>query len=154
MGTSDEGHDATAGWNTRVTSKRKYSTDSDDSMDSWKHLKIDNEIISPLDILLPDDRIPNQFNHIFRQLQVFNCSGVPLEHESDLKFDFDLYASNTYYKKSNPGLPIYRIIVVKDGTVPPNRGEIEQCYLQQKHRIPIILVFVNELMSMKAFLYK
>lgn len=143
-------------WNTTLPVKRKYSTDSNDSTEDCgnKKSKITDNV--QLDILLPDHRIPNKFNHVFNQLQIIQLKDVYEEFENNheaFKFNFDLYVYNGIYKKSCPGLPNFRIIVLKDEDVAPTRSQILKLYLEQKHRVPIIVVFVNELMAMNAFVY-
>lgn len=119
---------------------------------------------APLDILLPE--IDAAFQSVFEKLQFIQLT--PMEQgmtddESmmdEISFDFDLFDANTNYRKSDPGLPAYRVIVIDTATQSPAQNPapsiqaVSRCYFGQRHRVPVLIVFVNDTMAMQAFLYR
>lgn len=116
----------------------------------------------PLDILLPD--IDAAFHDVFTELQCIQLTPTDEDvmgesDEEEMYFDFDLFDANANYRKSEPGQPAYRVIVIdtvkkKKRTQLSSRKAISRCYFRQRNRLPVLVVFVNDTMAMQAFLYR
>lgn len=154
-------------WLGKITGKRKISDAIEMSIPKKKY-KLTAKAPVPLssssqpdadsfflDVLLAD--ITEEFQSVFKKMQVIQLMPIDLrttEDVEDLEYDFDLYAANANYSKSEPGIPIYRIFVVEAGQTLPSTLAVGRCYLRQSLRVPIMVIFMNDTMAMHSFIYK
>lgn len=120
---------------------------------------LEHKAESFLDNLLDEPSV-REFSSIFKQIQVIqltpfdnNCSGKEKSNTESFKIVFDLFAGNADHRKSDPDPPTHRIVVCPKNRGVPTRQEMFQLYSSQSFRTPILVVFVNELMSMQAYVY-
>lgn len=140
----------------KIDMKRKLKDKCDTSKCKKFKLDLNSEFKAEpyLDILLDDPNV-HKFSKIFSKIQTIQLTEVDFSESStqtNLNFQFDLYVANSNFKKSDPGQPNYRVIVLEDAV--PTRQSIVQLYLTQSFRAPILVIFVNDVKSMQAFLYK
>lgn len=110
-----------------------------------------------LDKLLDEPNVKG-FASIFQQIQVIQLSPLdemPLEenHTENFEIVFDLFTGNADHRKSDPGPPTHRIVVCPKNRNVPTRQDILRLYTKLSFRTPILVVFVNELMSIQAYVY-
>lgn len=148
------------------------SESTDDSATSWnttKSLELSrkrkHEISIPvehknepfLDKLLEDSNI-RDFSLVFNNIQVIHLTNLEVNcndygQTESFEIVFDLFAANADHRKSDPGPPTHRIVVCHKNRDVPTRKDIYQIYSKLTFRTPILVVFVNELMSMQAYVY-
>uniref|UniRef100_A0AAG5DBJ1 tRNA-splicing endonuclease subunit Sen54 N-terminal domain-containing protein n=1 Tax=Anopheles atroparvus TaxID=41427 RepID=A0AAG5DBJ1_ANOAO len=71
-----------------------------------------------------------------------------------LQLVFDLFAPESQsFKKTNPPLPIARIIVRRSSETMPYFRELQDVYYRQSQRVPLMLMLVSDSLSVHCFLY-
>lgn len=110
-----------------------------------------------LDTLLDEPNV-REFTSIFRELQVIQLTALNDTFKTGtthnrIEIVFDLFAANADHRKSNPAPPTHRIVVCTTNADVPTRHEILRLYTKLAFRTPILVIFVNELMNMQAYVY-
>lgn len=139
-------------WNTTINpilSSRKRKHDISFPVEHKNELFLDK---------LLDEPSVRDFDSIFKQIQVIHLTPLDTECTEDSQLEspeivFDLFVGNADHRKSDPGPPTHRIVVCPKNRNVPTRNRILQMYTHLAFRTPILVVFVNELMSMQAYLY-
>ena len=154
-------------WKTRIVTKRKSDKDTNSRIEP-KRFKSSVGISVPeeykadkfLDILLHQESNVKNFQEIFEEIQIIKLtnsdrdSSSRIGQDDKLEFTFDLYLPVTNYKRTNPGVPNYRIVVINvEIQKCPTRQAICDLYFRQNFRSPIIVILVNQMKTFQAFIY-
>lgn len=94
-----------------------------------------------------------RFETVFSQINVNILAMEQCDRESsEFRFRFDVFNPKENKNAKKTTLPNYRVIVADDGTM-PDRNDL--VYLQENdvHDCPILVVVVDESLSLNAYLY-
>ncbi|KAL9901997.1 tRNA splicing endonuclease subunit 54 [Glossina fuscipes fuscipes] len=110
---------------------------------------------------LKSDAEYERFRETFHKLNIIPLKSYDRENEEAkddssieiLPINFDVYLHNEGYRKSSPGSPQFRIVILKTQQSFPTHQQIYFTHRQQLDPVTLLLIAVNESRQLQAFLY-